>query len=68
MDYSLKISYLTDVSQISSLMVNSESRTAKTLQLQLNLRSLINIANGIEFSQYIDSSLARVNRFDYLSQ
>lgn len=44
-----------------------ETRDLKTIQLSSNLVSLINIANGLEFSRYVGSPLLPFDRFEYLS-
>lgn len=67
-DYSLKLSYMDYESRITELLVTSQSRSVKFVQLFQNIRSMINIANGFEFERYADKSLGRVNRFDYLRQ
>lgn len=46
----------------------SESRTLKLIQLSSNFRSLLNIANGLEFDRYDGDPLLPIDRFDYLSQ
>lgn len=65
-DYSLKLSYMDYESRITELLVSSQSRSVKFTQIVQNIRSMLNIANGIEFARYADKSLSRVNRFDYL--
>ena len=45
----------------------SESRSLGFVYLTTNVRSLINIANGLEFNRYDDEALRSIDRFDYLS-
>lgn len=67
-DYSLKLTYMDYESRITELLVSSQSKSVKFVQLFQNIRSIINIANGIEFDHYYDKTLNRINRFDYLKQ
>lgn len=65
-DYSLKLSYLDAETEITKLLVHSQSRSVRFVQLFQNIRSLVNVANGLEFDKYWDNSLKRVDRFEYL--
>lgn len=47
-----------------NLMV--EERSLFIIQLANNVRSYVNIANGVEFDAYSDPDLASINRFNYL--
>jgi hypothetical protein len=56
-DYSMRLKYLSHVDDIADLMILSESRNIKLTQLQMNIRSYINIANGLEFQSYTSKNL-----------
>jgi hypothetical protein len=45
-----------------------EKRNLGLIQLATNIRSLINIANGIEFDRYEGSMIAPIDRYEYLSK
>ncbi len=47
-----------------NLMV--KERGLGIIQLWTNVRSLINVASGLEFDTYADPDLASINRFNYL--
>ena len=42
------------------------SRNIKHIELAMNVRSLFNIGNGLEFERYLDPQLQDVKRGDYL--
>lgn len=65
-DYSLKLGYLESETAITDLLVHSQSRSVRFVQLMQNIRSFINIANNLEFSQYSDPKLGRFDRFDFM--
>lgn len=46
----------------------SESRQLKLVQLQENVRSFINIANGLEFDRYDGIPLQPIDRYEYLGR
>jgi hypothetical protein len=46
----------------------SEQRTLKIALLASNLRSYINVANGLEFDNYEGVSISPIDRFEYLSR
>ncbi|TNV87853.1 hypothetical protein FGO68_gene5771 [Halteria grandinella] len=46
----------------------SETRQLKLIQLSSNLRSYVNIANGLEFDRYEGTSLQAIDRFEYLGR
>jgi len=48
--------------------LKSESRRLKIVQLASNVRSYINVANGIEFDRYDGYSIESIDRYDYLSR
>ena len=50
----------------TSLNLMIEERSLGVIQLTTNVRSFINIANGLEFDTYSDPDLASINRFNYL--
>ena len=52
-----------DETQIN-LMI--KERSLGIIQLTTNVRSLVNIANGLEFDTYSDPDLVSINRFNYL--
>ena len=52
-----------DETQIN-LMV--KERSLGIIQLTTNVRSFVNIANGLEFDTYSDPDLVSINRFNYL--
>jgi hypothetical protein len=52
---------------IGGYLVKSEARFLKFIELSLDLRSIVNVANGAEFTQYQGAHLARIDRFKYLS-
>jgi hypothetical protein len=46
----------------------TEERSLSIVNLATNVRSFVNIANGLEFDEYIDTDLKSVNRFIYLKE
>jgi hypothetical protein len=52
---------------IGKHLINSEARLIMLIQLSLDVRSMINLANGVEFPQYQGADLGRIDRFKYLS-
>jgi hypothetical protein len=46
----------------------SEQRTLKVAMLASNVRSYINVANGLEFENYDGISISPIDRFEYLSR
>lgn len=67
-EYKLKESFVNDTEiNIGEYLVKSEARFLKFIELSLDLRSIVNVANGAEFTQYEGSHLARIDRFKYLS-
>lgn len=48
--------------------LESETRNLKLVQLASNVRSYINIANGLEFDRYDGIYLQPIDRFDYLGR
>jgi hypothetical protein len=45
----------------------TEKRNLGLVQLTSNVRSLINVANGLEFDRYDGHTLAPIARYEYLS-
>ena len=45
----------------------TEKRNLGLVQLTSNVRSLINVANGLEFDRYDGQTLAPIARYEYLS-
>ena len=46
----------------------SESRELKYIELSSNVRSYINIANGLEFDRYEGIPMQPIDRFEYLGR
>jgi len=46
--------------------LKSENRILKLVQLSSNVRSFVNIANGLEFEKYESEELSKIDRFSYL--
>ena len=46
--------------------LKSENRILKLVQLSSNVRSFVNIANGLEFERYESEDLSKIDRFSYL--
>jgi hypothetical protein len=46
----------------------TEKRNLGLVQLTSNVRSLINVANGLEFDRYDGQTLAPIARYEYLSE
>lgn len=65
-DYSLKLQYVSNEKAITDMLVHSEIRTGRFVQLCQTIRSLIDVANGLEYNEYDDIELKRVDRFEYL--
>lgn len=65
-DYVFKMSFLTSSREVTTKLIYSESRNIKLIQLFQNIRSYLNIANGIEFGSYSDDGLKRIDRLVYL--
>ncbi len=64
----MKSSFVNDAeNSIGEYLVKSEARVIIFIQLALNLRSIINVANEAEFTQYQGAHLGRIDRFKYLS-
>lgn len=51
-DFFLKKAYVETQARTTELMVGAQERTSIFIQLQQNVRSLINVANGLEFDKY----------------
>lgn len=52
---------------MSNHSLKSEIRSIQLMQLQTNIRSLIDVANDMEFKLYEGTNLLKINRFTYLS-
>lgn len=65
-DYSFKTSFLSQSYEITLKLVMNESKTIRFIEVLQNMRSLLNIANGLEFDYYKDYGLQRIDRFNYL--
>lgn len=61
--FSLQLKFVKDSLNIGQQLVSVESRNSQLIQLAINVRSFSNIANGIEFATYNDTTLSRINRF-----
>jgi len=46
----------------------TECRNIQLAQIVSNIRSLIDVANGLEFERYEAGSIQSIDRFSYLSQ
>lgn len=67
-EYKMKESFVSEAElNIGGYLVKSEARFLKFIELSLDLRSIVNVANGAEFTQYQGAHLARIDRFKYLS-
>ncbi len=50
----------------TTINLQTEERSLGIIKLATNVRSFVNIANGLEFDTYSDPDLLSINRFDYL--
>ncbi|TNV87907.1 hypothetical protein FGO68_gene9941 [Halteria grandinella] len=66
-DFWLKQRFVEDFHFMSKHALKSEIRTIQLMQLQANIRSLIDVANDMEFRMYEGTNLMKINRFTYLS-
>ena len=55
-----------DIENKHSLL--TECRNIQLAQIVSNIRSLIDVANGLEFERYEAGSIQSIDRFSYLSQ
>ena len=52
----------------TTINLQTEERSLGIIKLATNVRSFVNIANGLEFDTYSDPDLLSINRFDYLRE
>ncbi len=58
---------MVDAANISEELVQSESRTLHLIELEIHVRSLLDVANDLEYKGYQQEwNETRVNRFMYL--
>ncbi len=65
--YSVDRKIISEVDQNNLYSLSCESRTIQLVQIASNIRSLIDIANDIEFDRYENGALQSIDRFNYLS-
>jgi hypothetical protein len=66
-DFIIKDSFMVDAANISEELVQSESRTLHLIELEIHVRSLLDVANDLEYKGYQQEwNETRVNRFMYL--
>ena len=63
LEYSLKLKFIEDSSTMADYLINSERRTTKFIETAINIRSFIDVSNGIEYPIYTDAYLKRFTRF-----
>lgn len=56
-DFGLKTSYVSGLSAKTEILLMSETRNIQLIQLASNARSLIDVANGMEFTLYEGENL-----------
>ena len=56
-DYALKLNFLNKNQQVQDSLFFYLSRNIKHIELAMNVRSLFNIGNGVEFERYLDPQL-----------
>lgn len=67
-DYRMKSSFVKEAETgIGEYMIKSEARLILLIQLALDVRSIVNVANDIEFTEYQGTHLGRIDRFKYLN-
>ena len=67
-DFGIHVYQLDDFSQENEHNLKSEERRLKVVQLASNVRSYINVANGLEFDRYDGISIESIDRYEYLSR
>lgn len=50
----------------TAINLQKEQRSLGIIKLATNVRSFVNIANGLEFDSYSDPDLVSIDRFNYL--
>jgi len=66
-DYLIKDGFMMDAAQLSEELVQSESRTLHLIELEIHVRSLLDVANDLEYKGYqLEGNESRVTRFMYL--
>jgi hypothetical protein len=66
-NYGIVSSTVTILNRQSERTMITEKRNLGLVQLTSNVRSLINVANGLEFDRYDGQTLAPIARYEYLS-
>jgi hypothetical protein len=66
-NYGIISSTVTVLNRQSERTMITEKRNLGLVQLTSNVRSLINVANGLEFDRYDGQTLAPIARYEYLS-
>ena len=51
-DYLIKDKFMADAAQLSEVLVQSESHTLHLIELEIHVRSLLDVANDLEFKGY----------------
>lgn len=68
LDFGLLQNEIENLNQGQDQNLRSQRRNLKFIQLATNVRSMINIANGLEFQGYYDDEILRpIDRYEYLS-
>jgi hypothetical protein len=67
-DFAIHKSHLSQMELENKHNLFSEQRTLKVAMLASNVRSYINVANGLEFENYDGISISPIDRFEYLSR
>jgi len=62
-EYSLKLSFIDESSIMADYLITSERRTIKFIETAINIRSFIDVSNGIEHPTYTGEFLKRFTRF-----
>jgi hypothetical protein len=68
LDYSLKLGFIDETSTMADYLTTSERRTTKFIETAINIRTFIDVSNGIEYPTYTDDYLKRFTRFLQLRQ
>lgn len=52
LEYSMKLNFIDESSIMADYLTTSERRTTKFIETAINIRSFIDVSNGIEFPTY----------------
>ena len=63
LEYSFKLKFIEESNIMATYLMTSERRTTKFIETAINLRTFIDVSNGIEYPTYTDDYLKRFTRF-----